>query len=65
MEQKVTLEDTISLYEGLIVRDRKIVLMRRNDYPSELERHKRDLARDKLILGALKCAKAHGYSGEE
>ena len=46
MEQKVTLEDTISLYEGLIVRDRKIVLMSRNDYPSELERHKRDLARD-------------------
>lgn len=61
----VTLDSTISLYEGLIVRDRKLVIMSQNDYPSEHERHKRDLARDQLILGALKCAKAHGYTGEE
>lgn len=61
----VTLEGTISLYEGIIVRDRKRVVMAQNGYPSELERHKRDMARDQLILGALKFAARHGYSGEE
>lgn len=58
----VTLDNTISLYEGLIVRDRKKVIMARCDYPSEQERLKRDLARDELILGALKFAKRQGYS---
>lgn len=61
----VTLEGIISLYEGIIVRDRKRVAMARGGYPSELERHQRDLERDKLILGALKFAHRHGYSEGE
>lgn len=61
----VTLDDTISLYEGLIVRDRKQVILARGGYPPEEERLQKNLAQDKLILGALKCAQAHGYSGEE
>lgn len=59
----VTVDDTINLYEGLIVRDRKREILARGGYPPEHERSLRDLARDRLILGALKCAKLHGYSG--
>lgn len=47
--REVTLDKLINLYEGIVVHDRK----------------QRTLAQDKMILGALKCAKANGYSGEE
>lgn len=65
MMDRITLDSTISLYEGLVVRDRKRVVMAQGGYPSELERHKRDLARDQLILRALKYAQRLGFSEEE
>ena len=62
----LTLDKLINLYEGVVVHDRKQLM--------EWDRHlgkplyeikQRTLAQDKMILGALKCAKANGYSGEE
>ncbi|MFR6626817.1 MAG: hypothetical protein ACLURW_11010 [Flavonifractor plautii] len=62
----MNIDDVISYYEGKVVRDRKRVLtaspisegVPRAVYEKELKRHK-------LVLGALKCAKANGFTGEE
>ncbi len=54
----ITLDNLIMEFEGIVVMDRKQVLM-----GDESKRNK--LKQDKLILGALKCAKANGFTGEE
>jgi len=54
----ITLDNLIMEFEGIVVMDRKQVLM-----GDESKRNK--LKQDKLILGALKCAKANGFVGEE
>ena len=64
--REVTLDKLINLYEGLVVCDRKQVMLYgefKDEEMSELK--KRCLKQDKMILGALKCAKANGYSGED
>lgn len=64
--REVTLDKLINLYEGLVVTDRKSVMLCgefKDDAMSELK--KRCLKQDKMTLGALKCAKMHGYSGED
>lgn len=58
--KNLTMDRLINLYEGKVVHDR--VNIQRHDDPTEYERA---LAQDKMILGALKCAKLHGYTGEE
>lgn len=64
--KEITLNKVINLYEGIVVHDKQQLI--------EWDAHcrtpiydlkKRTLAQDKMILGALKCARANGYSGEE
>ena len=55
-----------NLYEGIVVHDRKQLIEWKDHCGIPLyEMKQRTLAQDKMILGALKCAKANGYSGEE
>lgn len=62
----MNIDDVISYYEGKVVRDRKRILtaspisegVPRAVYEKELKWHK-------LVLCALKCAKANGFTGEE
>lgn len=64
--REVTLDKLINLYEGIVVHDRKQLIEWKDHCGIPLyEMKKRTLAQDKMILGALKCAKANGYSGEE
>ena len=63
--REVTLDKLINLYEGLVVHDRKQLIKWKDHCAIPLyEMKQRTLAQDKMILGALKCAKANGYSGE-
>lgn len=63
--REVTLDKLINLYEGLVVHDRKQLIELKDHCGIPLyEMKQRTLAQDKMILGALKCAKANGYSGE-
>lgn len=64
--REVTLNKLINLYEGIVVHDRKQLIEWKDHCGIPLyEMKQRTLAQDKMILGALKCAKANGYSGEE
>ena len=64
--REVTLDKLINLYEGIVVHDRKQLIEGKDHCGIPLyEMKQRTLAQDKMILGALKCAKANGYSGEE
>lgn len=64
--REVTLDKLINLYEGIVVHDRKQLIEWKDHCGIPLyEMKQRTLAQDKMILGALKCAKASGYSGEE
>ena len=64
--REVTLDNLINLYEGIVVHDRKQLIEGKDHCGIPLyEMKKRTLAQDNMILGALKCAKANGYSGEE
>lgn len=64
--REVTLDKLINLYEGIVVHDRKQFIEWKDHCGIPLyEMKQRTLAQDKMILGALKCAKANGYSGEE
>lgn len=63
---EVTLDKLINLYEGIVVHDRKQLIEWKDHCGIPLyEMKQRTLAQDKMILGALKCAKANDYSGEE
>ena len=63
--REVTLDKLINLYKGLVVHDRKQLIEWKDHCGIPLyEMKQRTLAQDKMILGALKCAKANGYSGE-
>lgn len=59
--KNLTMDRLINLYEGKVVHDRTNI-QRHFDAPADYER---ELAQDKMILGALKCAKLYGYTGEE
>ena len=64
--REVTLDKLINLYEGIVVHDRKQLIEWKDHCGIPLyEMKQRTLAQDKMILGALKCAKLHGYTGEE
>lgn len=64
--REVTLDKLINLYEGIVVHDRKQLIEWKDHCGIPLyEMKQRTLAQDKMILDALKCAKANGYSGEE
>lgn len=60
---ELTLDKLINYYEGLVVADRKRIEIA--GVPGDFERSNRMvLSQDKMILGALKCAKANGFTGE-
>lgn len=61
----LTLDKLINLYEGVVVHDRK-QLMEWDDHRRTplYELKERTLAQDKMILGALKCARENGFTGE-
>ncbi len=62
----LTLDRLINLYEGIVVSDRRQVAMFESSKDPQMgELKRRCLKQDKMILGALKCAKINGYSGEE
>lgn len=64
--KEITLDKVINLYEGIVVHDKQQLIewdAHRRTPIYDLK--KRVLAQDKMILGALKCARANGYSGEE
>lgn len=64
--KEITLDKVITLYEGIVVHDKQQLIewdAHRRTPIYDLK--KRTLAQDKMILGALKCARANGYSGEE
>ena len=64
--REVTLDKLINLYKGLVVHDRKQLIEWKDHCGIPLyEMKQRTLAQDKMILDALKCAGANGYSGEE
>lgn len=64
--REVTLDKLINLHEGIVVHDRKQLIEWKDHCGIPLyEMKQRTLAQDKMILGALKCAKANGYSDEE
>ena len=60
--KEITLDKVINLY----VHDKKQLIEWDDHRRTPLyELKERTLAQDKMILGALKCARANGYSGEE
>ncbi len=64
--KEITLDKVINLYEGIVVHDKQQLIewdAHRRTPIYDLK--KRTLAQDKMILGALNCARANGYSGEE
>lgn len=64
--KEITLDKVINLYEGLVVHDRKQLIEWEDHLNTPIfDLKKRALAQDRMILGALKCARANGYSGEE
>jgi hypothetical protein len=61
----LTLDKLINLYEGVVVHDRKQIEEWDGHRGTPIyEIKQRILAQDKMILGALKCAKANGFTGE-
>lgn len=61
----LTLDKLINLYEGVVVHDRKQIVEWGGHRGTPIyEIKQRTLAQDKMILGALKCAKANGFTGE-
>lgn len=64
--KNVTLDNLINLYEGLVVEDKHRLALFEKYKDGEMGACKRrTLKRDKMILGALKCAKANGFTGED
>lgn len=61
----LTLDKLINLYEGVVVHDRKQIMEWDGHRGTPIyEVKQRTLVQDKMILGALKCARANGFTGE-
>lgn len=64
--KEITLDKVINLYEGIVVHDKQqLIEWDAHRHTPIYDLKKRTLAQDKMVLGALKCARANGYSGEE
>lgn len=64
--REVTLDNLINLYEGIVVQDRHLLELFDKYKDGEMgDCKRRSLKQDSMILGALKCAKANGFLGEE
>lgn len=61
----MNVDDVISHYVGKVVAD-KVHIQRHAGIKDWLvEGYKKELERDELVLAALKCAKAIGFTGEK
>jgi len=58
----VSIDDVISYYIGRVVRDKKALL--EEPVSSDTSRREKELRRDQIVLGALRCAKDNGFVGE-
>lgn len=63
--KELSLDKLINLYEGIIVCDRVNIERHEGSEVISADVYRRALAQDKMILGALKCAEANGFTGEE
>lgn len=62
----LSMDKLINLYEGVVVHDRKQLIEWDAHRGTPLyEIKQQTLAQDKMILGALKCARANGFIGGE
>ena len=62
----LTLDKLINLYVGIVTHDKKQLIEWDDHRRTPLyELKKRTLAQDNMILGAIRCAKANGFTGEE
>ena len=62
----LTLDKLINLYVGIVTHDKKQLIEWDDHRRTPLyELKQRTLAQDTMILGALRCAKANGFTGEE
>lgn len=60
----MSIDDVISVYVGRVVSD-KVHLERHSGIRDWLVRgYEKQLVQDELVLRALKCAKANGFTGE-
>ena len=64
--KEIMLDKVINLYKGIVVHDKQPLIewdaCRRTPM---FDLKKRTPAQNKMILGALKCARANGFSGEK
>lgn len=64
--KEVTLDKLINLYAGIVVHDKQQLIEWDSHRRTPLyELKRRTLAQDRMILGALRCAKENGFTGEE
>nr|DAM75009.1 MAG TPA: hypothetical protein [Caudoviricetes sp.] len=64
--KEVTLDKLINLYTGIVVHDKKQLIEWDDHRKTPLyELKQRTLAQDTMILGALRCARENGFTGEE
>ena len=62
--QEITMDKLISRYIGRVVHGRQQMEIAAAQNPETYKRKRLALAQDQMILGALKCARANGFSGE-
>jgi hypothetical protein len=58
----VNIDDVISYYVGRVVKDKKALL--EEPVSNDTSRREKELRRDQIVLGALRCAKANEFIGE-
>lgn len=64
--REITLDNLINRYEGIVETDRRQLMVFEGCKDPQMGELKRCcLKQDQMILGALKCAKLHGFSGED
>lgn len=64
--KELTLDKLINLYAGIVVHDKKQLIEWDDHQRTPLyELKQRTYEQDRMILGALRCAKANGFTGEE
>lgn len=61
----MNIDDVISLYVGKVTSDKKRIAVA-PEYTVGVPRstYQKELERDSIVLSALKCAKANGFTGE-
>lgn len=61
----MNIDDVISHYVGKVVSDRVHIERHAGIKDWLVDDYKKELRRDEIVLAALKCAKAVGFTGEK